>query len=178
MSQARLKLLIVSAVLAAAVAAHARSAVASFTTPTTTSEDRQEVCFNGTTFDLEFSIELPANGAEQINRYVSKRVFGEEYGSLTQAYNDFLKQLDGWQKLQDVDTPAFLHGQQGRVVCTFVVEADGSISNIRVAKSVNRLLDAEAVRVISTMPRWQPGKKDGKNVRVRYTIPVTFWLRR
>lgn len=68
------------------------------------------------------------------------------------------------------------NGVQGRVVCTFVVERDGSISNVKVAKSVDPSLDKEAVRVIKTMPRWTPGKQKGEAVRVKYTVPVTFRL--
>lgn len=66
------------------------------------------------------------------------------------------------------------HGIQGRVICTFVINADGSVSDAKVAKSVDPLLDNEAIRVISTMPKWNPGKHHGKPVRVRYTIPITF----
>ena len=67
-------------------------------------------------------------------------------------------------------------GIQGRVICTFVVEKDGSITNVKVSKSVDPSLDAEAVRVLSAMPRWIPGKQDGKPVQVNYTLPVTFRL--
>ena len=65
---------------------------------------------------------------------------------------------------------------QGRVICTFVVERDGSVSDIRIAKSVDPSLDKEAVRVVSAMPRWIPGRQNGQNVRVKYTLPVTFRL--
>ena len=65
---------------------------------------------------------------------------------------------------------------QGRVICTFVVEKDGSISNVKVAKGLDPLLDAEAVRVVSGMPKWIPGKQNGVTYRVKYTIPVNFRL--
>ena len=65
---------------------------------------------------------------------------------------------------------------QGRVIATFVVEKDGSISNVKVVKSVDPLLDAEAVRVINAMPNWLPGKQNGKEVRVKYTVPISFHL--
>ena len=67
-------------------------------------------------------------------------------------------------------------GIQGRVILTFVVEKDGSISKPTVVKSVDPLLDAEAVRVISAMPNWKPGKQNGKVVRVKYTVPLSFNL--
>ena len=65
-------------------------------------------------------------------------------------------------------------GIQGRVICTFIVGADGSISNVKVSRSVDPLLDNEAVRVIKSMPKWNPGKINGKPCRVKFTLPVTF----
>ena len=69
------------------------------------------------------------------------------------------------------------NGIQGRVVCTFVVERDGSITDVKVVRSVDPSLDKEATRVISSMPKWVPGKQDGEPVRVRFTLPVTFKLK-
>ena len=65
---------------------------------------------------------------------------------------------------------------EGRVLVTFVVEHDGSISNVDVANSVYPSLDKESIRVVSGMPKWIPGKANGKTVRVKYTIPITFRL--
>jgi len=65
---------------------------------------------------------------------------------------------------------------QGRVIATFIVEKDGSTSNIKVVKHVSDDLDAEAVRVIELMPKWIPGRQNGKEVRVKYTIPIAFRL--
>ena len=67
-------------------------------------------------------------------------------------------------------------GKQGRVVVEFVVNEDGSISDEKVTRSVFPSLDNEALRVIKNMPKWQPGVVDGKNVRVKYTIPLSFKL--
>lgn len=67
-------------------------------------------------------------------------------------------------------------GIQGRVICTFVVERDGSVSDIRIARSVDPSLDKEAIRVVSGMPKWIPGRQNGQMVRVKYTLPVTFRL--
>ena len=67
-------------------------------------------------------------------------------------------------------------GTQGRVIATFVVRKDGSISDAHVVKSVDPLLDAEALRVINAMPAWTPGSQSGKPVNVKYTIPITFRL--
>ncbi|MBP1639944.1 MAG: TonB-dependent receptor [Bacteroidetes bacterium] len=68
-------------------------------------------------------------------------------------------------------------GAQGRVICQFVVEKDGSVSSVKVLRSVDPLLDAEACRVIYNMPKWIPGKQRGEIVRVKYTLPVQFALR-
>lgn len=68
------------------------------------------------------------------------------------------------------------NGIQGRVVATFVVERDGSITDVKVIKSVDPSLDKEAVRVVKSMPKWNPGKQNGQAVRVKYNLPVTFKL--
>lgn len=68
------------------------------------------------------------------------------------------------------------NGVQGRVIVTFVVERDGSVTDVKVVRSVDPSLDREASRVISSMPRWIPGKQNGSAVRVKYTVPVTFRL--
>ncbi len=67
--------------------------------------------------------------------------------------------------------------QQGRVIVTFIVDTDGTVTNVKVAKSVNPLLDAEAIRVTKAMPRWIPGKQNGEAVAVKYTFPITFKLK-
>ena len=67
-------------------------------------------------------------------------------------------------------------GVQGRVIVQFVVNKDGSISNDTVVRSVDPMLDAEAIRVVRSMPNWTPGKQRGEAVRVRFTLPVTFRL--
>ena len=66
------------------------------------------------------------------------------------------------------------NGEQGRVICTFVVETDGKVSNTMIAKGVTPALDKEAERVVSSMPKWIPGKNNGQNVRVKFTLPITF----
>jgi len=68
-------------------------------------------------------------------------------------------------------------GTTGKVYIGFVVEKDGSISNVKVLRPVDELLDAEAVKVVSAMPKWKPGKQEGKCVRVSYTVPVNFQLK-
>lgn len=69
---------------------------------------------------------------------------------------------------------ARLGGLQGRVIVGFIVERDGSISNVKISRSVAPSLDSEAIRLAKSMPKWKPGKSDGHTVRVKYTIPIVF----
>ena len=71
---------------------------------------------------------------------------------------------------------AMKEGIQGRVTVSFIVEKDGSISNVRPIHSVHTLLDKEAVRVVKSMPKWSPGKQHGKPVRVQLIVPIMFKL--
>lgn len=68
------------------------------------------------------------------------------------------------------------NGVEGRVIVQFVVEKDGSITDVKIAKSVDPSLDKEATRVVSSMPHWIAGRQNGNPVRVKYTVPVTFKL--
>jgi protein TonB len=68
------------------------------------------------------------------------------------------------------------NGVQGRVIIQFVVNRDGSIVDAQVARGVDPYLDKEALRVVGLMPKWKPGKQRGKEVRVKYTLPVMFRL--
>lgn len=68
------------------------------------------------------------------------------------------------------------NGVQGTVLCSFIVECDGSISTVNLARGVDPSLNKEAVRVVKSMPKWVPGKQNGKAVRVKYTVPITFKL--
>ena len=65
---------------------------------------------------------------------------------------------------------------EGRVILQFIVDKKGRLSDIKVARSVEPSLDAEAVRVVKAMPRWNPGMQNGEAVKVRYTLPVNFRL--
>ena len=65
---------------------------------------------------------------------------------------------------------------QGKVFVQFVIEKDGSVSDVKVARSVDPSLDKEAIRVVKAMPKWKPGKQRGKPVRVSYTVPINFQL--
>lgn len=68
------------------------------------------------------------------------------------------------------------NGISGRVFVAFVVEKDGSITDVKVARSVDPSLDKEAVRVVKSMPKWNPGQQRNKPVRVAFTVPINFTL--
>jgi len=70
------------------------------------------------------------------------------------------------------------NGIGGRVSCTFVVNTDGSISNVQVIRPIDPSLDKEAVRVLQSMPKWKPGMQRGKPVRVKFSVPVRFKLQK
>ena len=67
-------------------------------------------------------------------------------------------------------------GEQGRVICSFVVTKDGTLTNYKVIRGISPALDQEAVRVLQMMPRWTPGTQRGEPVAVKYTVPITFKL--
>lgn len=92
------------------------------------------------------------------------------YPGGTPALMDFLNENTKYPEQAERE------GIEGRVVAGFIVERDGSVSNIEILKSVHPLLDAEVVRVMSLMPNWIPGRQNGQPVRVKYSLPITFRL--
>ncbi|WP_462318924.1 energy transducer TonB, partial [Marinilabilia sp.] len=68
------------------------------------------------------------------------------------------------------------NGIQGRVYVKFVINTDGSVTDVQIARGVDPSLDKEALRVVRDMPKWKPGKQRGKAVRVSYTVPINFVL--
>jgi protein TonB len=65
---------------------------------------------------------------------------------------------------------------QGKVYVTFVVEKDGSLTDMKIMKSVSADIDAEAIRVLNSSPQWNPGSQNGRPVRVQFTVPIDFTL--
>ena len=113
---------------------------------------------------------------------VEKRIYGpDEVRDVTDKMPSFPGGMGALvQYLKNsIDYPieALKENIGGRVVVAFIVEKDGSLSDVRIAKSVHPLLDAEAIRVVSSMPKWNPGLENGNPVRVKYTVPVTFRLK-
>ena len=99
---------------------------------------------------VEEAPEFPDGGMEGLNKYLSKSI-----------------------KYPDIAADA---GIQGRVIVQFVVERDGSPSDVKVVRGVDPALDKEAERVVKAMPKWKPGKQRGKAVRTKFTLPVQFRL--
>ena len=73
-------------------------------------------------------------------------------------------------------TVALQNKIQGRVICEFVITNEGKVTNVKIAEPTNPLLDAEAKRVITSMPNWIPGRNRGERVNTKYSVPVTFTL--
>jgi periplasmic protein TonB len=88
--------------------------------------------------------------------------------------NDFTKWVFSHIEYPEI---AKENGVQGRVTLQFTVDTDGSVKNVSVLRGVDASLDKEAVRVVSSSPRWTPGRQRNKNVKVRYTFPVIFQLK-
>jgi protein TonB len=112
---------------------------------------------------------------EEVKQEVTQKIFDvvEQQPSFPGGQAALLQWLQ-----QNIHYPpvAEENGIQGRVVVSFVVEPDGSITNVQVVRGVDPSLDKEAVRVTKAMPKWQPGKQNGQAVRVKYNLPVQFRL--
>ena len=133
--------------------------------PGTVNSDRIVYAPNGDIVDVE-GIYIPAD-TNDIYMVVEDP---PEFPGGLQALSDYLRDNIKYPEACRKDSI------QGRVIISFVVEKDGSISSAEVIKSVHEQLDAEALRVISAMPKWKPGKQRGKVVRVEYAIPVKYRL--
>jgi protein TonB len=114
----------------------------------------------------EQTTEAVANGEPILKEAVQMPTFR---GGNTALINYFITNLKYPQGARAANA-------QGRVFVNFVVEKDGSVSNVELTRGVHPLLDMEAVRLVRSMPKWIPGKQDGKLVRVSYTIPINFHL--
>lgn len=113
-------------------------------------------------------INAPTDGGEEVYEVVEKMPEFPDGGM-----SGLMKFLSA-----NIHYPEAAHkaGTQGRVTVQFVVGKDGSINNVKVIRGVDPALDTEAIRVISSMPKWKPGTQKGEPVNVRYTVPVMFRL--
>ncbi len=109
---------------------------------------------------------------EEVKQVVENKVF-----DIAEQMPSFKGNVNQWLS-QNLTYPAVAaeNGIQGRVIVNFVVEKDGSISNVQVVRSVDPALDKEAVSVVKRMPKWNPGMNNGQPARVKFTLPVTFKL--
>lgn len=126
-----------------------------FAPPTVASEnvrdDKEENVANNSIYEtVEQMPEYPNGGTAGLMNFISKNL---KYPTICQE-----------------------SGVQGRVVVSFVVNKDGSTTDFRIIRSVDKYLDKEALRVLNGMPKWKPGKQKGVPVRVRYTVPINFKL--
>ena len=138
--------------------------------------------------DLFVNLEDDANKGVQIMDYKEIQVQEEEEEEETYNYaqvqekpsfkggdaNEFSKWVNSRLVYPEI---AKENGVQGRVTLQFTVEKDGSVTNVKVLRGVDDSLDKEAVRVVSSSPKWKPGKQRDKAVKVVYTFPVIFQLR-
>lgn len=118
---------------------------------------------------------LEATADERVSRVDSTRVYDvvenmPQFPGGPQALFEFLRNTIKYP------ADAVAARQEGRVIITFVVDPDGQVTSPKVIRSVSPSIDAEALRVISAMPHWTPGRQSGKPVSVKYTIPVAFSL--
>ena len=138
---------------------------------------------NVETEDININAEVEQN--EIIEEYVAPEVVEEEVveQEIFQIVEEMPAFPGGEQKLMEyvaknIKYPQIVRetGIQGRVFVGFVVEPDGSISNVKLLRGIGGGCDEEAMRVIKSLPKWKPGKQRGKAVRVSYQIPVFFKL--
>ena len=87
-----------------------------------------------------------------------------------------MKQIEFMMQNLKYPKEAEKDGASGSVRVHFIVEKDGTLTDVKVPDSVHKALDAEAIRLVKAMPKWTPGRQRGKAVRVRFTLPVTFRL--
>ena len=125
--------------------------------------------------DIAVNVPPPApveKPKEEVKQVVENKVF-----DIAEQMPSFKGNVNQWLS-QNLTYPAVAaeNGIQGRAIVNFVVEKDGSISNVQVVRSVDPALDREAVNVVKRMPKWNPGMNNGQPARVKFTLPVTFKL--
>ena len=126
------------------------------------------------------SINLSGNGTNEIN---SESIFLENIGEVFRTVDETPTFPGGHTELNkflahNIRYPdeSMEKGIQGRVVCSFIVDSNGTITNVEIVSGLDPRLDSETLRVINAMPRWNPGKHQGVAVPVQMNIPVTFRL--
>lgn len=120
--------------------------------------------------NIDRTIEEPTTGSEETELIPEEELDPPSFPGGNEGLKKFLS--------REVKYPVLAkkNGIQGRVIVSFVVDVDGEISDINIERSVDPSLDREAARVVKSMPKWIPGKVDGKPVKVRYAVPIAFRL--
>ncbi len=123
----------------------------------------------------DIAVNVPPPPKQEVKQEVSNKVF--DVVEQMPSFPGGNAALMAWLS-KNINYPAAAaeNGIQGRVIVAFVVEPNGSISNVKVVRSVDPSLDKEAASVVGRMPKWNPGKQNGQEVRVKYNVPVTFKL--
>lgn len=134
-------------------------------------------------YSLPVTFKLEGNNKKASTNEEDPRITGPDANGVYTVVEDMPQYPGGMQACLDfigknTQYPATAHkdGIQGRVIVQFIVEKDGTLSNVRIVRSVRQDVDDEAIRVVKTMPTWTPGKLKGKAVRCKYTLPVAFHL--
>ena len=120
------------------------------------------------------NLEDDANSGVEIMDYIESAPEEEKPSFNGGDANEFSKWVNSKLVYPEI---AKENGVQGRVTLQFTVNADGTVSNVKVLRGVDSSLDKEAVRVVSSSPKWKPGKQRDRAVKVTYTFPVIFQLR-
>ena len=128
---------------------------------------------NGSSVDEEYTTVAPAENEQNSAQGDETKVYDvvEEMPQFVGGTSALMQYLGTNTKYPKEAYEAHL---QGRVAVSFVVRKDGSVSNAEISRSVAPSLDAEALRVVQSMPKWTPGKQNGKPVNVKYVVPITF----
>ena len=121
----------------------------------------------GYTLPVRFQLSS-AKGSANVEQSAEKFTYVEQMPAFKGDFNAFLS--------QNIHYPpkALKKGIEGRVIVSFVVDEDGSISDVQLMHGIGGGCDEEAIRVVKGMPAWKPGKQNGKPVKVRYTLPIRF----
>ena len=122
------------------------------------------------TADIVVTIDAPADGPKGKNLIFTSVEQVPEFPGGLNAFSHFLT-----TNIRYPET-ARKNKKQGRVIITMVIEKDGSVTDVKIAKGISDDLDAEALRVINLSPKWSPGIQNGKPVRVAYAVPISFTL--
>ena len=136
--------------------------------------------------DDNIDIDVEADQNTEVQEYIAPVVEEEESAEETQIFMvvESMPEYPGGEAAlykylaENIKYPQMAKesGIQGRVFVTFVVERNGSVTDVRVLRGIGGGCDEEAIRVVQSMPQWTPGKQRGKSVRVQYNLPVKFTL--